>query len=96
MRLKIDCIEKEDRYDPTEAIVSVGGRNPDGTRWRLSQKDAISGIKTGKYSFYVVQGAVVVDVIVSVSRFGHEYIKTVADGAAPNNLLNLQSCYFAA
>ena len=38
------------------------------------------------------RGGSSVDVIIAKSQFGHEYLKTVADGELPNNLLNLPEC----
>lgn len=96
MAHQIDCIEKDDRYDPAEAILAIGGRNGDGTRWRITQKEAIAGIKSGKWAFYVARNGRRVNVVVAISRFGNEYIKTEADDYNPNNLLSLQSCKFAA
>ncbi len=96
MAIQIDCIEKADRDDPTTAIQWIGGRNADGSRWKITQKDAISGIKSGKWSFYVSKNGRAVNVIVAVSRYGNEYIKTEADGSDPNNLLSLTSCALAA
>ena len=96
MAHKVDCIEKEDRYDPSEAITHIGGRNPDGTRWRLTQTDAIRRIETGANRFYVESGGHHTNVIVAVSRFGNKYIKTEADDYEPNNLLSLNSCSLVA
>ncbi|RLJ41385.1 uncharacterized protein DUF3892 [Litoreibacter meonggei] len=96
MANQIDCIEKQDRYDPSEAIVSVGGRNADGTRWSISQKEAIQRIKSRQNEFYVSKNGHRVNVLVATSRFGNEYIKTENDDHEPNNLLELQSCRVAA
>jgi len=92
MANRIDCIEKEDRNDPETAITHVGGVNADGSRWRITQQDAINRIKTGTNRFYVQEGGQPVSVVVAISRSGNEYIKTVADDYEPNNLLSLAFC----
>lgn len=92
MSIQIQCINKSDRPNPHERILRVGGMNPDGTRWWLSQADAITGIETGKYAFYVQRGGSTVKVIVAISRFGNKYLKTEADGEQPDNLLSLPEC----
>lgn len=90
---QIKCINKSDRHNPHERIKAIGGVNPNGTNWKLSQQDAVNAIEAGKYSFYVQINGKPVDVIVAISRFGNKYIKTVADGEEPNNLLSLMECY---
>ena len=89
---QIKCINKSDRYNPHERILFIGGTNSDGTRWKLSQPDAIKGIESGQWEFFVSVGGKTVRVIIATSAQGHKYLKTENDGEQPNNLLSLPEC----
>ncbi len=91
-RVQIKCINKSDRTNPHERIISVGGVNPNGKRWKLSQEKAIRGIEDGSYDFYVSVDGKSVGVVVAISQHGNKYIKTKADGEGQNNLLSLPEC----
>lgn len=90
--VQIGCINKGDRPNPHERIRNIGGTNPDGTLWRLDQQQAIAGIESGKWNFYVNVGGRSVWVVVAMSRYGYKYLKTQDDGEQPNNLLSLPEC----
>jgi hypothetical protein len=93
MAIKIECINKTNRSDAHDRIHSIGGVNGDGTRWKLSQQQAIADVEAGKCSFYVERPAGHrTNVIVATSRYGNKYLKTTADGEQPDNLLALPEC----
>ena len=89
--VQIQCINKTPRFDPWDRIKNIGGLNADGSRWRLPLDAAIAGMKEGKWHFWV-DGNPSVWVEIAVSKFGNEYLKTVADGEIPDNLLSLPEC----
>lgn len=87
---QVSCINKRDRPSPHERISRIGGV-VDGKQWTLSESDAIDGIETGKWQFFVsVQGRSVW--VVVATHLGRKYLKTEPDGVAPNNLLSLPEC----
>jgi hypothetical protein len=87
-RFQVTCITKKgDNHNPHERIQHIGHQN----NWMLSEELAIRKIESGSDSFYVNVNGKEVSVIVAVHS-GRKYLKTEADGYAPNNLLNLREC----
>ena len=89
---QIRCIRKNDRYNPNDRITHVGGVDPDGKRWKLTVSEAIQGIEADKWRFYVSVKGKRVQVVIAVSPFGSQYLKSEKDVDEPNNLLNLPEC----
>lgn len=90
-QVKIECINKTNRSSAYERVQNVGGRNGDGTRWRMSVSQAIEYIENYTYSFYVSRAGTRVDVVIATND-GVKYLKTRNDDLQPNNLLSLPEC----
>jgi hypothetical protein len=89
--VQVGCINKRQHQNPHERIQNIGGTNPNGTRWKLSETQAIADIRASKFNFWVSVAGKTVGVVVAQHN-GRDYLKTEADGYAPNNLLSLPEC----
>ncbi len=95
INVQVFCITKRgDHYNPHERIQGLGGISGD-KRWWMSEEDIIAELEKPdairRWNFYVSVNGKGVWVIVA-SHNGRKYLKTEADGYAPNNLLNLPEC----
>src|SRR5689334_231631 len=57
---EVTCIRKRQHQNPHERIEAICGRQANGGAWRLSEAEAIAGLKVGKFSLYVSVGGKVV------------------------------------
>lgn len=86
-RHEIKYIEKTSRPSGQERITAIGGLNPNGSRWRLTQEHAIICMEAGVHRFYVKDGEQIAHVVVAINLSGHKYLTTVSDGDSSSNLL---------
>lgn len=91
-RYCISCVIRSGLVNHDRRIETLGGVNPDGAHWRISQADAAAGIEAGRWSFYVKTGGGELPVVVAVSKYGQKYLKTSGDGLQPDGLLALPEC----
>lgn len=90
MAKQVTCITKREHYNPHERIRGIGGGSGITSWWR-SEDEAIRDVERDPASYYVVVNGRQVAVTVAVHD-GRKYLKTIADGYAPNNLLALSDC----
>lgn len=90
--LQVLTTTKDHRRDPYRTITHIGGLNADGSRWRLGVDEAIDGMRSRRWEFYVVdEDGRKVWLHITVARDGHEYLKTLDDPGVPRMLLALPS-----
>lgn len=85
MATPIECINKNHRSSPHERIENVGGSG-----WKITESEAIQSIGSGERHEVEVDGRRIGVVIAEHRR--RPYLKTEADGFAPDNLLDLPEC----
>ena len=91
--LRILCVNKQPAEEFHRQILHIGGLNADGTRWKMSQDEAVSGIESGRWRFYVQHPPLdPIWVALARSAGGDKYLTTEIDAAEPYTLLGLPEC----
>jgi hypothetical protein len=91
-RYLIRCITRTDRLNHDRRISRIGGVNPDGAHWQISEAEAIAGIEAGRWSIYVSGDGRDIPVVVALSKYGSKYLKSAGDALHPESLLALPEC----
>lgn len=86
---QIRWIHRTPRFALHERISHIGGINQFGVPWRLTQEQAIEGIETGRWSFFIHKENSMIGVVVGQHPYGGKYLKTEADSIHPILLLSL-------
>tara|TARA_R110002096_G_scaffold335903_3_gene529433 strand:+ start:1669 stop:1965 length:297 start_codon:yes stop_codon:yes gene_type:complete len=82
------------RRNPSEqsifSITHIGGRLSEGAEWSIPCTEAIKGIQSGRFEFYIRNDAGTVEKLIVARHRQHGiYLKSEADAAQANRLLNL-------
>ncbi len=91
-RHQIHCINRSDRLNHHQRLRNLGGVNPDGSHWKISEEAVIAGIEAGQWNFFIIHAGRDWDVVVAVSKYGPKYLKTAADRLHPDSILSLPEC----
>ena len=91
-RHQICCIGRSAFLNHHQRLRMLGGVNPDGSRWKITEAAAIAGIEAGQWQFFISRAGQELDVLVATSRYGSKYLKTAEDGLQPESLLALLDC----
>jgi len=92
MKVEIQCISKDDHKNAHEKISHIGGKYPNGDRWKMTQEEAIKHIENKTKEFYVSKDGKTATVVIRKNVIGLKYIRTVSDDTLVDNLLSLPGC----
>lgn len=89
--VEVMCITKPIR-DEHHRIKGIGGLNGDGSRWWMTQEEAIQMVETGRFFFHVRDGDTRIKIETDVTDRGTKFIRTMPDGIPTNDLDALPEC----
>lgn len=89
VRREVLYVDKGNTTNAAERIISIGGINALGNKWKMSQQAAIIGLESDTWEYMVKKGDKVLKVIIARDNNGNKYLKTDEDGEQPESLLNL-------
>lgn len=92
IRYRICCVTRSNLLNHDRRIRDIGGVNPDGARWRITEAQAIVAIEAGRWSFVVEREGRDLPIVVATSKYGLKYIKAGPDALHPETLLALPEC----
>ena len=87
-RRAVSSISRAYSSDPLERIETIGGVNPDHTRWKLSQNAAIAAIEAGTDEFFVQVSEQRVKLVV-VNHDGEKYLQSEREETHRDDLLSI-------
>lgn len=91
-RLRILCAKKISDGPLAGSITHVGGVNETGDKWAISTKEAIMGINSGTWEFYISENCEELQVTVCTSTDSKFFLSAKGQGYLHNLLEDLPDC----
>ncbi len=89
VRREVLYVDKSSNLNPVDRILNIGGINALGNLWKLSQQQAIIGLESGTWEYFIKKSDKVLDIIIAQDKEGTKYLKTKEDSEQPDSLLTL-------
>tara|TARA_R110002012_G_scaffold268206_2_gene452107 strand:+ start:2139 stop:2417 length:279 start_codon:yes stop_codon:yes gene_type:complete len=89
-RLRILCVRKISKGTFSGDISHIGGVNGGGEKWNITVKEAIEGIQSGLYEFYIVDQFE--EINVNISGNIEKILTAKGNGYLHNLILDLPDC----
>lgn len=89
-RLRILCTKKLIRGTFEGDITHIGGVNGNGDKWNISVREAIEGIKSGTFEFFIVEQFD--EINVRITGETEKTLTATGQGYLHNLLLDLPDC----
>ncbi len=78
--------------DGKEKVTHIGGILNNGIEWVISHDEAVEGIRSGRFEYYMQLGEAVPEkLVIGKSVYGDTFIKSELDRYEPLRLLKLPS-----
>ena len=91
-RYRICCVTRSDLLNHDRRLRRIGGVNPDGAHWKITEAQAVAAIDAGRWGFVVERDGRELPIVVATSRYGLKYLKGSDDALQPEALLALPEC----
>jgi hypothetical protein len=88
-RYRVTCNTTREK---NEGILSLGCYSPGNVYFTFAEADVIERLESRRDTFYVERPNGHIAELEVAEREGKKYVKTVADGERPDNLLSLPTC----
>ncbi|HPQ39801.1 MAG TPA: DUF3892 domain-containing protein [bacterium] len=86
---KVWFVKRREADDVYQQITHIGGLTEDYYRWIISLDEAINGIETGRWIFYIQHNGSPERLVIGHSPDGIKYLKTEMEISSPESLLSL-------